>query len=118
MSETLLLEFGTSACGAGGAVMAIGNVEKRNLAKGMDEAHRIGNTPNCMLNAICSGEVENGICHRRFHRHCVNVAFGSVSKEDGSGLRAQHEHMTSAIVLFIAASSLMFANQVLVILVY
>ena len=36
MSETLLLEFGTGTRGAGGAVVAIGNVEKRNFAKGMD----------------------------------------------------------------------------------
>ena len=118
MSETLFLKFGTRPRGAGGAVMAVGDVEKRHLAKGLHEAHRIGNMPDGVLNTIRGGEVENGICHCRFHRHCIDVASRPVSEEYGPGLGAQHQQVMSAIILFITASSLVFTNQILVILIY
>jgi hypothetical protein len=79
MSETLFLEFCAGTRGAGGAMMSIGNVEERNLAKGVNKTHWIGHAPDGMLNAINGGEIENGVRHRRFHHHGVDVAIRPVS---------------------------------------
>ena len=106
------------AGGAGGPMMTIGNVEERHLAKRVDKAHGIGHMPDGVLNSVVRGEVENGISHRRLHHHRVDIAAGPVGQKHRSGLRAQHQHVLGAIVFLVAARAFVFANQVLVILIY
>src|SRR4051794_27662144 len=100
MRETLLAQLAACATSAGGAMMAISDVEQRNLTERFDKPDKIWNAPHRMLNAVLGGEVEQRFSHGYFHNHRVQIATRSVREKDRTSLCSQHHHVMSAIILF------------------
>src|ERR1700754_1766897 len=110
----LLAQRGAGAAGAGGAVVAVGDIEQRHLFEFFDQRLRVfvGDAPDGMGDAVGGGEVAQGISLFGALDVGINLIASAISEKDRAGLRAKRNHVARAVVFFVFASSFMFANDV------
>src|ERR1044071_1853379 len=98
-------------------MMTICDIQIGNLTECLDETHRIGNTPDRMLNSVLGRKVEKRVGHGRFHDHSVDFTTAPISQKHWSSLGLEDQHVPSAIVFFVATRAFVLANDVLVVLI-
>src|SRR5204863_6828798 len=97
--------------------MSVSNVKQRNRLKAFYELFSFTDTPDRMSHAIRRSEVKQRRYCCRGGNLFIDLGPSPVSQKHWTSLRAQHQHVTCAIVFFIASRALMFTNRAVVVLV-
>src|SRR5262245_45874232 len=103
-----------------GAVVAVGDVERRNLAESFDQllVHLHGRAPDGVYDFVRGDKIEKRLGGDDPPRQLLDHRVRAMGQKDGAGLRADREHVTRAVVLFVLARTLVFEDRVVVVLVY
>lgn len=104
--------FEYASCGSA-AVVAIGDVERRDVAEGIfDECYiaGIGQDPGGMPNAVFGGEI-NFWCRANFAgEQIIEFTDGTIGEEDGARLSIQDFDVAHAVVFLIRAGKFMLLD--------
>src|SRR4029450_11397516 len=104
---------------AGGAVMAVGNLEGRNRRKRGDHAVAgvAGQPPDRVPNAVRRLEIEQRLSLGGGRRDLVNDSYRTVDEKHGTALGTESDHVSSTIILLVATSTFVLPDRAAVVFV-
>src|SRR5438034_1687521 len=98
-------------------MMPVGDVKERHFGKLPDKPFGVSCAPDRMLNAVGRTKVVKRFCCHRLLCQCIYRRLSAIRKKHWSGLRAEDQHMSGAIILLVTTRALVLTNNVLVILI-
>ena len=119
-----LRDGAAGAHGAGGAMVAVRDVELLDAAEGLHDGRGLlgGGRPDGVADAIGSGEAEEGLAGARSlgrgGDQGVDAGVRRVGQEDGAGLGAQLHDVARAVVLLVLPRLLVLEDDVVLVLVH
>ncbi len=99
--------------------MTVSDIERRDFREGADQRIAVGaaHTPQCVLDAVRRGEVEQRVGVGRSSRDGVHVRRCAIGQENRPGLGSERHHMACTVVFFIRPGSFVLFDDVAIVLV-
>src|SRR5215217_1175894 len=104
--------------GAGGAVMTVGYIRRRHGLEDVNQCSIVGDSPDGVPDTVGSGKVVQRLGSQYGSGQLVDPVLSPIRQKYRLGMGIQSQDVPGAIVLLVRPRLLVFANDVVLIIIY